>query len=142
MTNQHTPNPEQMRDRATSNQQQLLQKFSDLIAENVHGATIQAVNDQLTHYELMGIQRGYQLAKREVTAMMQEKLNTVNAQNSEKIIQMRAELPELPEIDDSLDLEAPSLQSGIDRAHQSYGVLTSGEDNADLPDDLSQALEA
>jgi hypothetical protein len=142
MNNQNTPNPDQLRDRASQNQQQLLQQYLDLIAENVHGATIQAVNDQLTHFELLGIQKGYRSAKREVTAMMQERLNQLNQQNSEKIIQMRAALPELPEFDDDLGLEAPSLQEGIDASLQNYGVLSPSDNDNDLPDDLSQALEA
>jgi len=141
MTNKAT-NPDQLRDRATSNQQQLLEQYAQLIEQNTEQATIQAVNDQLTHYELMGIQRGYQSAKKQVVGMMQDKLNALNAQNSEKIIQMRADLPELPPLDEELGLEAPSLQEAIDHAHRSYGVLTSGEDNSDLPDDLQNALEA
>lgn len=139
MTNQ---NPEQLRDRATQNQQQLLEQYADLIAQNTEQATIQAVNDQLTHYELIGIQKGYQSAKKQVTSMMQNKLNQLNEQNSQKVIEMRANLPELPELDEDLSLEAPSLEAGIDRAHNAYGVLTSGSDNADLPDDLTEALEA
>jgi len=92
---------------------------------------------------MMGIQKGYQTAKREVTQLMQDRLNQLNEQNSEKIIQMRGDLAaELPELDDSFNLEAPSLQEGIATAHQSYGVLASGEDQAALPDDLQSALEA
>jgi hypothetical protein len=66
----------------------------------------------------LGIQKGDRTAKREVTAMMQERLEAVNAENSEKIVGWRAELPELPPLDDSLDLEAPSLEAGIDRAQE------------------------
>ena len=140
MTNQH--NPEQLRDRATQNQQQLLEQYADLIAQNTQEATIQAVNDQLTHYELIGIQKGYQSAKKQITGMMQERLNQLNEQNSQKIIKMRADLPELPEMDDDLSLKAPSLEAGINQAHNNYGTLTSGSDNANLPSDLSDALDA
>ena len=144
MTNQQqpTPTPDQLRDKATSNQQQMLEKYAELIAENTEQATIQAVHDQLSHYEMIGIQRGYQNAKKQLTEMMQGKLNQLNQQNSEKIIELRATLPELPEFDDDFGLEAPSLQEGIDRAHQSYGVLTGSDRDTDLPDDLQNALEA
>ena len=142
MTNQQHPTPDQLRDQATSNQQQLLEQYAELIAQNTEQATITAINDQLTHYELLGIQKGYQSAKQQVTAMMQGKLHQLNQQNSEKIIELRASLPELPEFDDDLGLEAPSLESGLDRAFQSYGVLSGSDRADDLPDDLSEALEA
>ena len=73
---------------------------------------------------------------------MQEKLEALNQQNSEKIIGLRAELPELPELDEDLGLEAPSLESGINKAHASYGVLSGSDRASDLPDDLQDALEA
>ena len=142
MTNQQDPNPSEMRDRATSNQQQLLEQYSLLIAENTREATITAVNDQFTHYELLGIQKGYQSAKKQITGMMQEKLEELNQQNSEKIIGLRAELPELPALDEDLGLEAPCLESGINQAHKSYGVLSGSDRANDLPDDLQDALEA
>ena len=142
MTNQQHPTPDQLRDRATNNQQQLLEQYAELISQNTEQATITAVNDQLTHYELLGIQRGYQSAKKQVSAMMQQRLNQLNQQNSEKVIQLRASLPELPEFDEDLSLEAPSLEAGLDRAFQSYGVLSGSADADDLPDDLQNALEA
>lgn len=142
MTNQQHPSPSEMRDRATSNQQQLLEQYSQLIAQNTEQATITAVQDQLIRYELLGIQKGYQSAKKQVTAMMQEKLNQLNQQNSEKIIGLRAELPELPALDDELGLEAPWLEAGINQAHKSYGVLSGSDRANDLPDDLQDALKA
>ena len=143
MTDQQShPTPEQLRDRATTNQQQLLEQYAELISQNTEQATITAVEDQLTHYELLGIQKGYQAAKKQVSEMMQGKLNQLNQQNSEKVIQLRASLPELPSLDEDLGLEAPSLQAGIDRAHSSYGVLSGGSEDDDLPDDLQDALEA
>ena len=145
MTNQqHHPNPtpDQLRAKATNNQQKMLEKYAELIAENTEQATVQAVEDQLTHYEMIGIQKGYQNAKQQVTAMMQEKLHQLNEQNSEKIIGLRASLPELPAFDDDLGLEAPSLQAGLEKAHQSYGVISGSDRNDDLPDDLQNALEA
>lgn len=140
MSNQQ--NPEELRDRATQNQQELLNKYATLIADNTKEATIQAVNDQLTHYELLGIQKGYKSAKSQVIGMMQKRLDALNNQNSEKIIQMRAELPELQEFEDDLDLESPCLKEGIDRAHQNYNALSGSKDQTDLPNDLSEALEA
>ena len=140
MTNQYTP--EQLRNHTTNNQQKMLEQYAQLIAQNTEEATIQAVEDQLTHYEMIGIQKGYQSAKQQVSQMMQGKLNQLNQQNSEKIIGLRASLPELPAFDDDCGLEAPSLQAGIDRAHQSYGVISGSDRNDDLPDDLKNALEA
>ena len=142
MTNQQHPTPDQLRNHATNHQQKMLEQYAQLIAENTKEATLQAVEDQLTHYELIGIQKGYQSAKQQVTEMMQGKLHQLNQQNSEKIIGLRASLPELPEFDDDLGLEAPSLQEGIDRAHSTYGVIAGSDRNDDLPDDLQNALEA
>ena len=141
-TNQQHPSPDQLRDRATNNQQKLLEQYAELIAENTEQATIQAISDQLVHFELLGIQKGYQQAKKHATSMMQEKLEQLNQQNSEKIIGLRANLPELPAFDDDLGLEAPSLEAGLDRAFQSYGVLSGSDRADDLPSDLSEALEA
>lgn len=134
--------PSDLRDKATENQQELLQKYAELIASNTKDATIQAIDDQITHYELQGIQQGYKAAKQQVVGMMQKKLDSLNKQNSEKIIKMRAELPELQNFDEELGLNSPSLQEGIDNAHKTYNVLAETKKNNDLPDDLSDALNA
>lgn len=134
--------PETIRKQITQNEQQLLDKYSSLIAQNTEQATLQAVADQLTHYELIGIQEGYRSAKQQVIAMMQEKLEALNTRNSEKIVELQANMGELPELDQELGLNAPSLEDGIDRAKQNYGVITSKDDVAELPSDLSSALDA
>lgn len=134
--------PSNLRNKTTQDQQKLLEQYADLIASNTREATIQAVNDQITHYELQGIQEGYKAAKKEVVTLMQEKLNTLNQQNSEKIIQMRATLPELEGLDEENNLTPPSLKEGIHHAHKTYNVLAESKKDDNLPNDLSDALNA
>jgi hypothetical protein len=143
MTNQNNaPNPDQLRDRADNYQEQLLNQYSQLIAQNTFEASKQALDDQISFYEAIGVKEGFKQFKVHAKEVMQSKLGKLNQINSRKILELRASMPDIDELDDTPDLQAPSLQAGIDQEMQNYGVLTSSEDNNALPDDLQSALEA
>jgi hypothetical protein len=139
---QQNQNPEQLRDRAENYQEKLLNQYSELIAQNTFEASKQALNDQLAYYEALGVKKGFQQFKEHAQGLMQEKLEGLNQRNSQKILELRASTPDVEELDDEPALEAPSLESGINQEMQNYGVLTSSNDQAELPSDLSEALEA
>ena len=144
MNSQRNPNqnPDQLRDRAESYQEKLLNQYSQSIAENTYDASVQALEDQLAYYEAIGVKEGFKKFKGHATELMQQKLGQLNKINSRKILELRASMPDVEDLDDEPDLQAPSLQSGIDTEIKSYGVLTSGSDQVDLSDDLQSALEA
>jgi hypothetical protein len=142
MTNQNQHNPDQLRDRAENYQEQLLNQYSQLIAQNTFEASKQALDDQILFYEAVGVKEGFKQFKAHATELMQSKLGKLNQINSRKILELRASMPELDELDDTPDLQAPSLQAGIDEEMGRYGVLSPSADNSDLPDDLQDALEA
>lgn len=139
---QTNQNPEQLRDRAENYQEKLLNQYSELVAKNMFEASKQALNDQLGYYESLGIRKGFHQFKEYAQGLMQKNLEGLNQRNSQKILELRASTPHIDDLDDEPALEAPSLESGINKEMQNYGVLTSKEDQASLPDDLSEALEA
>jgi len=51
-------------------------------------------------------------------------------------------MPTMDELDDTPDLELPSLQAGISQQMNHFGVLTASDDENSLPSDLSEALQA
>lgn len=138
----NTANPEQLRDRAENYQEKLLNQYSELIANNTLKASKQALNDQLAYYEALGVKKGFQQFKEHATNLMQEKLEGLNQRNSRKILELRASTPDIEDLDDEPALEAPSLESGINQEMQSYGVIASSSDEAQLPEDLQESLEA
>lgn len=144
MTEQQQTNqtPEQIRNNAENYQEKLLNQYSELIAQNTFEASKQALDDQLSYYEALGVKKGFQQFKEHATSLMQEKLQTLNERNSQKILELRASTPDIDNLEDEPELEAPSLESGIKQAKQNYGVLTSKSDQAELPSDLNEALEA
>ena len=142
MTNQQPPSPDQLRDRAENYQEKLLNQYSELIAQNTLEASKQALTDQLSFYEAMGVKEGFKQFKQHATSLMQSKLGELNKINSRKILELRASMPDIESLDDTPDLQAPCLQSGIDQEMQSYGVLSSSDRADDLPTDLQDALEA
>jgi hypothetical protein len=91
----NTANPEQLRDRAESYQEKLLNQYSELIANNTLEASQQALNDQLCYYEALGVKKGFQQFKEHATNLMQEKLEGLNQRNSRKILELRASTPDV-----------------------------------------------
>lgn len=134
--------PQELRDQTIEAQQKLLDQYSNLVASNLEESTIQAIEDQITHYELLGIKQGFNRAKKRATEMMQTKLNQLNQTNTKKVMELRENMPSMDALDEEINLEAPDFQASLEEAHNAYGVIAESVNNKSLPDDLSEALEA
>ena len=140
--NSQNQNPEQQQQRLESYQEQLLTQYSELFEQSVYDAAEQALNDRLANAEAIAIRKAFGRFKEHSQQMLQGRLQELNQHNAGKIIQLRAEMPTVEELDDSPALEMPSLKSGLDDQMKNYGVLTGSADDGDLPSDLTEALEA
>jgi len=134
-------NPEALREATTSYREKLLTQYSEIIANTTFDASTQALEDQLAYYEALGVKKGFQQFKQHATELMQSKLDALNHRNSKEILDTRASLPDVGTLDDEPMLEQPSLDTGIEEAKAFYGVISSSEDQAELPSDLQQALD-
>ncbi|NBD33452.1 MAG: hypothetical protein GVY17_10920 [Cyanobacteria bacterium] len=140
MTNTH--NPQQQRQKLEHYQEQLLQQYSDLFEESVYQTAEQALNDRLANAETIAIRKAFGRFKEHSQGLLQGRLQELNQTNSQKILQLRSQMPTVDELDDTPDLELPSLQAGISQQMNHFGVLTSNDDENSLPSDLSEALQA
>jgi len=136
------PNPQQQRQKLESYQEQLLQQYSELFEESVYQTAEQALNDRLANAEAIAIRKAFGRFKEHSQGLLQGRLQELNQVNSQKILQLRSQMPAVDELDETPDLELPSLQAGIQREMNHFGVLISQEDSDSLPADLSEALQA
>lgn len=136
------PNPQQQRQKLESYQEQLLQQYSELFEESVYQTAEQALNDRLANAEAIAIRKAFGRFKEHSQGLLQGRLQELNQVNSQKILQLRSQMPAVDELDETPDLELPSLQAGIQQEMNHFGVLISGEDSDALPSDLSEALQA
>jgi len=136
------PNPQQQRQKLESYQEQLLQQYSELFEESVYQTAEQALNDRLANAEAIAIRKAFGRFKEHSQGLLQGRLQELNQVNSQKILQLRSQMPAVDELDETPDLELPSLQAGISQQMNHFGVLTSSDDDDSLPSDLSEALQA
>jgi len=136
------PNPQQQRQKLESYQEQLLQQYSELFEESVYQTAEQALNDRLANAEAIAIRKAFGRFKEHSQGLLQGRLQELNQVNSQKILQLRSQMPHVDELDETPDLELPSLQAGISQQMNHFGVLTSSDDDDSLPSDLSEALQA
>jgi len=136
------PNPQQQRQKLESYQEQLLQQYSELFEESVYQTAEQALNDRLANAEAIAIRKAFGRFKEHSQGLLQGRLQELNQVNSQKILQLRSQMPTVDELDETPDLELPSLQAGISQQMNHFGVLTSSDNDDSLPSDLSEALQA
>jgi len=136
------PNPQQRRQKLESYQEQLLQQYSELFEESVYQTAEQALNDRLANAEAIAIRKAFGRFKEHSQGLLQGRLQELNQVNSQKILQLRSQMPTVDELDETPDLELPSLQAGISQQMNHFGVLTSSDNDDSLPSDLSEALQA
>lgn len=139
---QTNQNPEQQEQQLQNYQSKLLEQYAQLVEQQHYNAAQQMLDDSLQAYEALGIKRALTRFKQDSQQLLQEKLQGLTEQHSQQIVERRAQLPDVEAEDDDPGLELPSLEAGIDRAHQNYGVISSAQDQASLPSDLNEALEA
>jgi len=108
----------------------------------VYQTAEQALNDRLANAEAIAIRKAFGRFKEHSQGLLQGRLQELNQTNSQKILQLRSQMPTVDELDDTPDLELPSLQAGISQQMNHFGVLTASDDENSLPSDLSEALQA
>ena len=119
------PNPQQQRQKLESYQEQLLQQYSELFEdeESVYQTAEQALNDRLANAEAIAIRKAFGRFKEHSQGLLQGRLQELNQVNSQKILQLRSQMPAVDVLDETPDLELPSLQAGIQREMNHFGVL-------------------
>lgn len=133
-------NPQQQKEQLDSYQEQVLNKYSELFEESVLEAANQALEDRLAHAEAIAINKAFSRFKEHSQSLLQERLQNLNRENSQKIIELRSNMGYVENPDNSPDLQKPSLQSGINKEKEQFGKIASKSDSESLPSDLSESL--